>query len=246
MSIEYFLLKFAERVVAVSYAQRDKLIKSGVAEKKIKVIENATDPALFETFKPVDLRKRFNIDPAQVIFISGGRFSTEKGQKVLIDAAAKVLQKNDRARFILFGDGPDFSAVKEKIRDLGLDEYIVCPGFEKNMVGCIKGADFLINPSLSEGLPNIVLEAMAVRTPVIATAVGGVPDLIEDGKTGFLVPPDDAGKLAIAIENAICADRTCIANAAFTFIEKNYSFKRQFNLLKDFYKEFEASNGAFR
>jgi glycosyltransferase involved in cell wall biosynthesis len=243
MAIEYFFLQFASRIIAVSNSQRDKLLKKGIPAKKIKVVENATDPALFEVFKPVDLRKRFNIAPGQVVFISGGRFSTEKGQNVLVDAAVRLLEKNNRARFILFGDGPEFSAVKEKIRGLGREEYIICPGFEKNMIGCIKNADFLVNPSLSEGLPNIILEAMAVHTPVIATAVGGVPDLIENGKTGFLVPPNDADALAIAIDKALNADRTIIANAAFTFIEKNYSFKRQFNLLKDVYREFEVFNG---
>ena len=128
--------------------------------------------------------------------MSGGRFSKEKGQLYFVKAAEIALKENENIRFVLFGDGPDLQKIKSYISDKKLENYIVCPGFESNLLGYLKYADILVNPSLSEGLPNIVLEALASNVPVILTNVGGHPEIITDNKNGFLVEPKNIDNLA--------------------------------------------------
>ena len=137
----------------------------------------------------------------------------------------------------MFGDGPDLGKIRSIIRDLGCEGKIICPGFEKNLIGCLKGADILVNPSLSEGLPNIVLEAMAVKVAVIATAVGGVPEIVLDGDTGYLVPAREVAQLAGCMARvAGDADaRAKITAAAHEFVLKEYSFSGQFTRLVNVY-----------
>ncbi len=128
--------------------------------------------------------------------ISGGRFSEEKGQVYLVRAAFQALDDQPQLRFVLFGDGPDLEKLRQLITEHRAEDRIVCPGFENNLAAHLKGADLLVNPSLSEGLPNIVLGAMAVGVPVVATDVGGLPEIIESKVNGFLVPAKDVNSLA--------------------------------------------------
>jgi len=155
----------------------------------------------------------------------------------LVHAAARALESHPELRFILFGDGPDLEKIRAVILKTDYPEKIICPGFEKNLVACLKGADILVNPSLSEGLPNIILEAMAVRLPVVATAVGGVPEIVNDGQTGFLVPSQDSEALArIIVETAVDGDsRGRVAAAAYEFIASEYTFAGQFRKLTNLY-----------
>lgn len=195
-SVDKLIIRFADRIVAVSNEQRRKLRNLLVSSDKIAVVHNAIDPEKFNGIAKADLRKRFNFPENSIICIAGGRFSAEKGQIFLIKAAQIILEKNDNLRFVLFGDGPDLPMIRATIAKSGLSDRIVCPGFEKNLLGHLADADMLVNPSLSEGLPNIVLEAMALKVPVVATAVGGVPELVSDGENGFLVNAADATLLA--------------------------------------------------
>lgn len=155
----------------------------------------------------------------------------------LIEAAHRAIVQDDRLRFVLFGGGPDLASATRRIADLKRERYIFCPGHERNLIGCIKGADMLLNPSLSEGLPNIVLEGMALRVPVIATDVGGVPELIENGISGVLVPPSDHTALSAAMLR-LAGDtelRRRISETAMDTIRSTFSFERQMADLRAVY-----------
>jgi len=181
-----------------------------------------------------------------VICIAGGRFSAEKGQIYLVRAAVEALRRDSRLAFILFGDGPDLDSIRRAIDAAGQSERILCPGFENNLVGCIKGADILINPSLSEGLPNIVLEAMALQVPVIATSVGGVPELITDGESGILVGPRDAADLSAAILKLAAAPdkRQILADHGREVVNASFSFQKQCRELIAVYRTVLSQAGA--
>ena len=239
-TIDKFLIRQANHIVAVSGAQKGRLRRLLIRERQISVVSNAITPEIFDKTEQTNLRKRFAFEPDTIVAVSGGRFSREKGQAYLIDAAAIALKQNPKLRFVLFGDGPDLEREREHLRSLGLNGKVICPGFERNLVGCLKDADLLVNPSLSEGLPNIVLEAMAVGTAAVATAVGGVPEIIEDGRTGLLVPAKDANALAKAIlRTADNPDmRTALAQEALSLIKAEYSFERQFEKLASLYDRF--------
>ncbi len=223
------VIRFADKIVAVSDSERRKLHRYGVREDKIAVVHNAIDTDLIGLVEKVDLRERFNFPHDSIICVSAGRFSREKGQIYLAKAALEAVRKNKRLRFLLFGDGPDLEEIKEYISQMDYQGKVICPGFEKNLLGCLKGADILVNPSLSEGLPNVVLEAMALRIPVIATSVGGVPELIKHGENGMLVSPGDDKSLSNAILKLVefwpLHDK--LIQSAFETIRDKFSFEGQ-------------------
>lgn len=235
--LDKIIVRFADHVVAVSGSQRIKLLRLLVPGRKISVIHNAIEPTGIAPIPKVDLHARFGFPEDSIICICGGRFSREKAHIYLVRAAALALEKNSSLRFVLFGDGPELERVRKAIVRKGLENHILCPGFERNLAGCLKGADVLVNPSLNEGMPNIVLEAMALRLPVIATAVGGVPELITDRESGFLVPPADEAALARAILRFISGaeDIDRIAGSAFKIIVERFSFETQMRKLAGLY-----------
>jgi glycosyltransferase involved in cell wall biosynthesis len=237
-AIDKFLIRQAAHIVAVSGAQKEKLRRLFIKGNRITVVPNAIDPDRFAGIPPVNLRERFGFDLQTVVCVAGGRFSSEKGQLYLIEAAALALKRSPALRLVLFGDGPDLETARSRVNALGISNEVHCPGFEKNLLGCLKGADLLVNPSLSEGLPNIVLEGMALNVPVVATSVGGVPEIISDGRTGRLVPPKRADLLAQAIV-AAAEDRDeshRMARAAHEFVRAEYSFRGQFEKLTAVYE----------
>lgn len=236
--IEKILIRFADHIVAVSGAQKQKLKKKFIPSKKISVVHNSVDPEIFKTVEPVDLRQKYNLPDHSVVCISGGRFSREKGHIHLVKAAEKALVENGNLRFILYGDGSEYGRIIQYLAKSVHRDKILCPGFEKRLIGCIKDADLLINPSLSEGLPNIILEAMAVGTPVIATDVGGTGELVENGYNGFLVAAADIDGLAEKIIYCISNKeklRSITGNALKT-VGEQYSFAKQARKLYTIYR----------
>jgi len=194
--LEKYFIKKADHVVAVSESQRQKLVKQSISAQNITTIHNAIDLSYVNSISSISIRDRFSFDQDVFISISAGRFSEEKGQFYLVKAAEIAIRKNEKLRFVLFGDGPDLPKIQAYIKDKDLGGYIICPGFEVNILGFIKSADLLVNPSLSEGLPNVVLEALASETPVIITNVGGHPEIVTDGINGYLVEPKSISELS--------------------------------------------------
>jgi len=235
--IDKIIIRFADKIVAVSAKQGDRLHNLLISRKRITVVPNAIDPTQFEKVPAISLRKTYNFPPDTMVGIAAGRFSAEKGQLFLVKAAAKVLKNNDRLRIVMYGDGPDLEKAKGLAKSLGISEYVLFPGYEKSVIGYIKGADFLINPSLSEGLPNIVLEAMAVGTPALVTPVGGVTEIITHLKTGYFVKPGDPDDLAEGINYFLSHPNEIkeYAGKALQFVTDTLSFDKQNEQLCDLY-----------
>jgi len=237
-SLEKVLIRFADHVVAVSGAQRDYLRRLGVSASKLSVVHNAIDVTDLAGVEATDLRSRFDFPDDAIIVVAAGRFSSEKGQRLLVDAARMALADNDRLRFILYGAGPDLDDITRLIEQQDLGGRIICPGFARDFASCLKGANILVNPSLSEGMPNIVLEAMALSVPVVATAVGGVPELIIDKLDGLLVRYGSANLLAAAIlrlaDDPVFAGT--LADEALRTVRDRFSFERQATELVEVYR----------
>lgn len=235
--LDKFNIRFADHIVAVSESQSSKLARLLIASRKITVVHNAVDPKAFTDIPEVNLKERFSLPDDALIAVSGGRFSAEKGQLQLVDAAGPAIRENNRLVFILFGDGPDLAAVRNRIAENNLSDKVLCPGFETGLLGCLKGADMVVNPSLSEGLPNILLEAMAVGTPCVATEVGGVSEIIDHDTTGLLCPPSSPEKLAEAIVR-LAGDsnlRSRLSTNALETVRNRFSFESQFKKLETVY-----------
>ncbi len=132
-----------------------------------------------------------------------GRLSVEKGGRFLLDAMPSVLQQLKDVLLLMVGEGDQRAALQALAQALGIQEAVRFLGERADARQIIGALDLLALPSLTEGLPNVILEAFAYKTPVVATAVGGVPELVQDGETGWLVPPRNPQALAQAIVDAL-------------------------------------------
>lgn len=136
--------------------------------------------------------------PPMVLFL--GRIGERKGTDDLLDAAARVVQQHPHVQFVLAGDG-ELAQARQRARRLGIEERVSFPGWVRGeaKLDLLRQAHVYVLPTYREGLPVSVLEAMAAGLPVVSTPVAGIPDAIEDGENGLLVPPGDALALAAAI-----------------------------------------------
>ena len=191
-------LRRMDRVVCVSAAQAARVRSAGVAAGRVAVIRNAIDP---EPFARPDAADRARLAalwarPYPRVVGAAGRLSPEKGFGVLVAAAAVVARAERDVGFVLFGDGPLRGALARQIAAAGLQERFVLAGFHPDVGKFMPHWDLAVLPSFTEGLPLVVLEAYAAGTPVVASAVGGVPEVVADGHSGYLVPPGDPAALA--------------------------------------------------
>ena len=235
--LDRLTLGFADHIVTVSEQQRRALRR--FSDERVSVAHNAVSIDELDEIEPVDLKSAFDLPPEALVVMAAGRFSHEKGQRFLIDAAAECIEQDRRLCFILFGDGPQLAELRRAVENGAYSSRIILPGFDKRVLGFLKTADILVNPSLSEGLPNVVLEAMAVGTPVIATSVGGVPELIENERSGLLVNPGDAAVLSQRIVQ-LAEDiplRRQLAASGREVVRRRFSFAQQAKTLTRIYEK---------
>jgi glycosyltransferase involved in cell wall biosynthesis len=200
-ALDRWHLRWMDHVVGVSDAQAAKVARAGVAAERLSVIHNAIDGGRFDGDRAA-ARRRLNAlfaSPPRLLVGAAGRLSPEKGFTILVEAAAVVGRKEPAAAFVIVGDGPLRAALENEARRRGLDGKVVFTGYRRDLDALMPGFDLFTLPSFTEGLPNVVLEACAASVPVVATAVGGTPEIVEDGVNGLLVPPGDGLALAGAL-----------------------------------------------
>lgn len=197
-TLDRWSLRWMDRVVCVSEGQAVKVRRAGVRTERIVVIHNAIDAARFDqpAADRVEVLRGCFSDPPRVIVAAAGRLSPEKGFTVLVEAAARVVKEDPSVAFILFGDGPLRETLTQRITALGLSRRFVLAGFRDDLDQLLPGCDLVVLPSFTEGLPNVALEASAAGVAVVATAVGGTPEVVRDGINGVLVPSGVPGVLA--------------------------------------------------
>lgn len=225
------VLRRMDRVVCVSEGQAAKVRRAGVSPERMVIIRNAVQTGPYDHPAPEDrqvLQEMF-AEPRTRIIGAAGRLSPEKGFDQLVLAAEMVLRSDPGVGFVLFGDGPLRQAVAEQIAARGLTGKFILAGFRTDLERFLPHWDLAVLPSYTEGLPVIVLEALAARVPVVATAVGGTPEVIEDGCNGFLVPPGDPAALADRILEALRSEpeRQVMGRRGRQRIEEQFTFEAQ-------------------
>jgi glycosyltransferase involved in cell wall biosynthesis len=208
-TLDRYCLRAMDRVVCVSEGQARKVRGTGVAEERVRVIRNAIFTDRFgEADEPGRaFLQAFFPTPRSCLIGAAGRFSPEKGFGDLVRAAAQIIKAHPHAGFILFGEGPLRAELDKQIKNYNLQNHFVLPGFRDDLDRWLPNFDLFVLPSYTEGLPNVVLEALGSRVPVVATAVGGTPEIVEDGQNGFLVPPGDVSALTNRIMRLLTNDR---------------------------------------
>lgn len=191
-------------IIANSQSVRDLLISSGISDAAIEVISPGIDlPAALPSAQVRTLaRARWGFRDEDFVVGHAGAFTWEKGQDVALEAAALLATKLPQLRMLLAGDGPERLSprILELLKQIG--SRAVLPGFLPGLSEFYAALDLFVMPSRSEGWGLTALTAMANGLAVVASNVGGLPELVEDGKTGWLAPPDSPGALADAIEKA--------------------------------------------
>ncbi len=195
-------LPSAARVVTVCGPFAERLARGGVRRERISVLHNSVAPAAATGEDAARaLSVKLGLGEGERVILSVGRLSQEKGHADLVAALGHLrsLAPDLSFRLVLVGDGPERTRLEEDARARGLSERVVFAGHHADVRPFYALADVLVLPSYSEGSPNVLLEAMAAGLPVVATAVGGVPEIVEHEESALLVAPRDEQALAAAV-----------------------------------------------
>ena len=196
-----------DSVITVAENVRARMVSSRmIALDKVVSIHNGIDTALFDK-RPAaaaECRSEFSNEPDAVLIVTVARLVWFKGLDTLIDAAHAVFAECPLARLVIVGDGPLHDRLVEQAAQLGIADRVLFTGERIDIPAILGAADIFVLSSVSEGMPISILEAMASAKPVVATAVGGVPELLTEGETGLLVPPAQPAALATALVKLAC------------------------------------------
>lgn len=176
---------------------------SKIPVKKISVIYNGMDIKRDHYLQEHEVKKPFAIEDGDRILVTVGRLHKQKGHCFLFQAVSKIQKEISSVKLIVVGEGEEGNNLKNLAESLDLTDNIIFAGLRDDVEKILPMAEIFVLPSLWEGMPNVLLEAMNAGNPVIATKVGGIPELVLHGKTGILVPPNDSNALAKAIVNLL-------------------------------------------
>jgi glycosyltransferase involved in cell wall biosynthesis len=190
------LFQLCDYIVCNSRAAADRLLDQGLPASKLVVIPNMLPSEAFAPATPALARESGVVRVGMIARMN----HSAKNHPAFMRAAACLVQKHPKVEFVLVGDGPLRPALERMSERLGLVRRTRFLGERHDIPAILASLDISVLPSLSESLPNVILESMAAGLPVIATRVGGNPDLVRDGQTGLLVPPDNEDRLAEAME----------------------------------------------
>lgn len=182
--------RWTDRVLAISPAVRDVLVRrDGVPASLIDILENGIDIARVDAMPRGNIRDALpGVASSDLLVCAVGRLVKDKGHDYLIQALARS-RARDTVHLVLVGEGPYEGELRDMAATHGLESRVHFLGFRSDVISVVKDVDLVALPSLEEGVPVVLLEAMACEKPILATAVGGVPDLVEDERSALLVPP---------------------------------------------------------
>jgi glycosyltransferase involved in cell wall biosynthesis len=237
-------------VIAITDFTRKYLIETyDIPSDKIALIYQGTDTERFRHTESIciESQERYPL-PKDAVPILGsiGSFEQRKGHPVLFEAVEELINSSlPNVHLMMVGDGPDETMLKEKVITLGLEQNISFFPFTKKPNYVFERLDITILPSLhKEGLPNVLLESMAMGVPVVSSNIGGVPEIVINGETGFMVEPGDKSALAFAIEN-IWANKNNYQEMKVKtrkLIEKQFDKATQFERFISYFHSMKATD----
>ncbi|HET6464273.1 MAG TPA: glycosyltransferase family 4 protein [Nitrospiria bacterium] len=232
---------FSDELIAVSDDLMRFLITKGYRKDKITVIHNGI---LSEEVKPDvsadDLKDELKIEPGAFVIGTLGRMVAVKGHGHFLEGAKRVLEKYENVFFVIVGDGPLMEETQQEVKRIGIETKTRLTGFRSDPFNLIYMFDVFTLTSLDEGIPSVLLEAMCLSKPIIATKVGGIPEIVSDRWNGLLIAPMDAQEFASAcielLEDGALRDKLSV-NARKDFISK-YDIERVTDDVEKVYTRF--------
>lgn len=231
--LDRMALKKFNALAAVSDAVAHRLLAFGVPAEKIKTIANGIDVKAFERAEPLPR------DEGSTVLGVVARLDLQKGFEYLLRAARELCQMFPGLKIVIAGEGPDRNAIEGMIEQFGLQSSVVLAGQQSNMPALYAAMDIFVLPSLNEGLPMTVLEAMAASKPVIATRVGAIPGVIKDGENGLLVAPKDSEGLRNAVAGLLNDPerRRRLGDQAHAWVSQHYTSEAMALKYREMYEE---------
>jgi glycosyltransferase involved in cell wall biosynthesis len=235
-----------DRILPVSLDLGSQLIKRFGA-KKVTCVHNAIDVEQIRATRPAaELHRELNLGEHDFVIGTMGRLVPVKGLDRLFRAAHIIHRQRPNVKFIIAGDGPLRNTLQDTARDYGLAQNVLFLGHRNDSYNILQLMDLFVLPSSSEGIPMVLLEALALARPVVASRVGGIPEVIEDGVSGLLVTPDDDDELA---QNCIAVMddwqfAKALGVAGRRRVEKEFSATFMAERVAETYRELISSRGG--
>jgi len=238
--VEMITSFMVDHYVAVSESVQKHIIdKSRISNEKISVIYNGVNIKSQDNAYGQNVKVPLTIQNEDRILMTVGRLHEQKGHCYLIQAISKVRKEFPKVKLLVTGEGEEENNLKKLVKSLDLTNEVIFAGLSSDIEEILPMAELFILPSLWEGLPNALLEAMAAGKPVVATKVGGIPEIVVHGETGILIPPRDHDALAIAIidllQNRLKAKD--MGEAARIRAGKRFSFYKMIEKTENLYQE---------
>lgn len=254
-ALDRWSLPSYEKVICVSQDLRETCLAAGVHADRCFLLDNAIDTEEFRRRQcPDEARRQLGLPTTGFLIGGVGRLSAEKGFDVLIRATKQLLDRGLDVSLVIAGEGNELARLQDIVSELSLTKRVKLLGYCSDMRPVFEALDVFALSSLREGLPNVLLEAMAMETPVVGTKIAGVPRLVQDGITGRLVAPGSADELTEALASLLASRETRgrFATAGRRLIESQFSFALRMQKLAAIYDEllgrrqsaFSDSNGS--
>jgi L-malate glycosyltransferase len=219
-------------------AIRDRLITDGIPRSKISIVHEGVDVERMAHLPGASIHAALYLPHRAPVVGNVSALVPHKGLHHLIDAAAMVVKQVPDVRFVILGDGELRQSLEEQIRHKHLERHVFLAGFRADVLELMKDFDLLAVSSLQEGMCTALVDAMAASKPAVATAVGGVPEVLADGETGFLVQPRDdkalAEKIVLLLKDE--ALRRRMGDAALTRARQHFTVERMVLATADAYE----------
>lgn len=235
--------RLSHRVIAVSKHTADHLIEvEGAPRGKVHTVLNGID---FDRVKPAGadarerIRREFGAENAHLLVIIA-RLHPEKGHSYLFQPLLEIRARVHKpVRLVVAGAGPFDAAYREEVRALGCEDMVSFAGFRKDSADLMVAADLVVLPSVAEAFGLVVTEGLYLGTPVVATRAGGIPEIVDDGVDGLLVPPGDSAALADAIVELLndASRRAALAGAGREKVLARFRFDEMVRAYESIYKE---------
>jgi len=220
-------LPYYDHVICVSGDLHEACLRAGVNKQRLSLIHNAIDIEDFQKRETTDVAKAaMQLPPDRIVIGAMGRLSEEKGFDQLLRATKRLVDAGHPIHTVIIGEGPQRPKLEQLIMELNLQGHAQLAGFRANVKSCFEAMDVFALSSSREGLPNVVLEAMSMSVPVVATRVAGIPELITHGRNGLVVDTDNDAQFADGLRQLV-ADaelRQALAAQARQVIVDRFSF----------------------
>jgi glycosyltransferase involved in cell wall biosynthesis len=232
-------LRWYERVLCVSRDLEAAALRAGVSSRRCQLIENGIEEDHFERLlTPAAARRALGLSPEIPLIGAVGRLSPEKDFATFLQAFAAVANSH-QAQAVIVGEGTGMSDLQNLANSLGIRDRVFFAGHCADVRPWYEAMDVFVLSSLREAMPNVVLEALAMQTPVVATRIAGVPDMIEHQGSGLLVAPGDCGAMADGIVQMltnVTLRQKCVA-AGRAKVETRFSFQQRMDAMQRVYDD---------